>query len=64
MFNCNENNMKLKEADKGHKALIKELAKSLRSQESLLKPFDTDIEMTDLTLQVLDQIHQAKISES
>ena len=57
MFNCNENDIKLKEADKGHKALIKELSKALRNKESLIVPFDTDIEMTDLTLSVLDQIH-------
>lgn len=57
MFNCNEKDIILKEADKGHKALIKEISRALRNKESLLSPFNTDIEMTDLTLSVLDQIH-------
>ena len=60
LFNCNANDIKLKEADKGHYALIKELSKTLRNKESLILPFDTDMEMTDLTLLALDQIHSLK----
>ena len=51
-FNCNEKDIRLKEVDKGHKALINELSKKLMSKESLIMPFETDIEMTKLTLLV------------
>lgn len=57
MYNLTENNIKLKTADKGHKTLIMELSKALRNKESLIMPFETDIEMTDYTLSILDQIH-------
>jgi predicted dehydrogenase len=56
-FNCDEKGIRLKEVDKGHKALIRELSFRLRGSESLILPFETDIEMTNLTLSVLDQIH-------
>ncbi len=56
-FNCVEKGIKLKQPDKGHKALIHELSKKIRNEESLILPFKTDIEMTRLTLQILDQIH-------
>ncbi|MCJ7448032.1 MAG: bi-domain-containing oxidoreductase [Bacteroidales bacterium] len=59
-FNCDETGMKLKQADKGHKVLINELSKKLKNEESLILPFETDIEMTRLTLSVLDQIHGLK----
>lgn len=62
-FNCAEKGLKLKQVDKGHKALVYELSKKLKNEESLLLPFETDIEMTRLTLSVVDQIHQLKRSE-
>ena len=62
-FNCDDKGLKLKKADKGHFALMNELAKKLRNEESLLVPFETDIDMTRLTLSVVDQIHRIKRSE-
>jgi predicted dehydrogenase/threonine dehydrogenase-like Zn-dependent dehydrogenase len=62
-FNCVDKGIILKEPDKGHKALIRELSKKLKSESSLILPFETDIEITNLTLLVLDQIHQLKSSE-
>jgi predicted dehydrogenase len=62
-FNCEEKGLKLKEFDKGHKALIHELSKKLKNEDSLILSFDTDIEMTRLTLSVVDQIHRLKQSE-
>jgi predicted dehydrogenase len=59
-FNCDEKGIKLKEADKGHKALIIELSKKLKNEESLILPFETDMTVTHLTLSVLDQIHRLK----
>jgi len=56
-FNCHQSGISLKKADKGHKVLIKELSKKLRDKDSLILPFDRDIEITKLTLAVLDQIH-------
>jgi len=56
-FNCEERGIKLKEVDKGHKALILELSKKLMHKESLILPFDTDIAVTELTLSVVDKIH-------
>lgn len=61
-FNCNEGSFKLKRTDKGHKALISELSRKLRNEPSLILPFETDIEMTRLTLRVADQINQIKHS--
>jgi predicted dehydrogenase/threonine dehydrogenase-like Zn-dependent dehydrogenase len=62
-FNCNEKGISLKQFDKGHKALISELSKKLNNEDSLILPFETDIEMTNLTLSVIDQIHQMKRSK-
>jgi predicted dehydrogenase/threonine dehydrogenase-like Zn-dependent dehydrogenase len=56
-FNCDEDGLKLKKTDKGHIMLIKELAKKLKNQESLILPFDQDISMTSFTLAIVDQIH-------
>ena len=61
-FSCDFGNIKLKEMDKGHKALIKELNKKLKNVESLILPFKTDIEMTRFTLEVVDKIHRIKQS--
>ncbi|MBN1182824.1 MAG: bi-domain-containing oxidoreductase [Bacteroidales bacterium] len=63
-FNSVEKGYKLKTVDKGHKALIAELAKKLRNKESLISPFKTDIAITNLTLSALEQIHRLKISEN
>ena len=57
-YNCREKGTKLKEADKGHKMLITELSKKLRSTESLVLSFETDIAITNHTLLVVDQIHR------
>jgi predicted dehydrogenase/threonine dehydrogenase-like Zn-dependent dehydrogenase len=57
-FNCNAKGIKLKQVDKGHKALISELSKKLKNRTSLILPFETDIEMTRLTLSIVDHIHQ------
>lgn len=61
-FNCAESGFKLKNIDKGHKALIAELAKKLKGEESLILPFETDIEMSRLTLMINDQIHTLGLS--
>lgn len=57
-YNCREKGTKLKEADKGHKMLITELSKKLRSTKSLVLSFETDIAITNHTLLVVDQIHR------
>jgi predicted dehydrogenase/threonine dehydrogenase-like Zn-dependent dehydrogenase len=57
VYNCNEKSFKLKEVDKGHKGLIRELAKKLQGKESLILPFENDIAVTNLTLAIVDQIH-------
>lgn len=57
-FNCEEKNIRLKNTDKGHHALISEFSKRLSSQESLILPFRTDIEMTRTTLLIAEQLQQ------
>ena len=59
-FNCEERNVKLKKSDKGHKALIEELAKRLRNEQSLLLPFEFDLTVTNITLSIIDEIHRQK----
>jgi len=56
-YSCDEQGIELKELDKGHYSLIKELAKSLKGNDSLIEPTAIDIKSTELTLQVLDLIH-------
>jgi len=63
-YNCAESGFKIKYIDKGHKALVAELAKKLKGEESLILPFETDIEMSRLTLMVLDQMHALKLPEN
>jgi predicted dehydrogenase/threonine dehydrogenase-like Zn-dependent dehydrogenase len=57
VFNCEENGLKLKETDKGHKTMISELSKKLKNNHSLILPFDEDIKTTGLTLEVIDTIN-------
>ncbi|MDP3930606.1 MAG: bi-domain-containing oxidoreductase, partial [Bacteroidota bacterium] len=57
VYNSSEGGLKLKDTDKGHKKLISELANIIQGKPSLIKPFETDIEMTRITLDVLDIIH-------
>jgi predicted dehydrogenase len=64
ILNNKEQGIKLKQSDKGHKQLILEIAKRLKNKESLILPFNTDIEMTKHTLSVVDQIHCLKIQSS
>jgi polar amino acid transport system substrate-binding protein len=63
-FNCDEKGIKLKEADKGHKKLIKEISHKLRNADSLILPFEADIAATDITLSVIDQIHKLTSSDN
>ena len=58
-FNCLEKDFALKETDKGHKNLIYELAKALKRKDSMIIPFETDLKITRLTLDVLDIIHNS-----
>jgi predicted dehydrogenase/threonine dehydrogenase-like Zn-dependent dehydrogenase len=58
-YNTKEKSFKLKDVDKGHKDLIIELSKKLKGHTSLIKPFSTDIEMSRLTLDVLNIIHSS-----
>jgi predicted dehydrogenase/threonine dehydrogenase-like Zn-dependent dehydrogenase len=57
-YNCQESSFRLKHFDKGHKALIEELAKKIKGKPSLILSFETDIASTQLTLEVIDIIHQ------
>ena len=60
LYNCDEKGIKMKKADKGQKALMMELAKKLKNQESLILPFEEDMASTRLTLSISDQIHKLK----
>jgi predicted dehydrogenase len=57
-YNSNENGLKLKKTDKGHIALVEELAKKIKGLDSLIVSFDQDIQSTNLTLLALDRIHK------
>lgn len=61
IYNSDEEGIVLKEPDKGHKALIIELAKLLNNKESLILPFKTDFLMSEYTILAVNQIHQTKI---
>jgi len=56
-FNAKIVDVKLKESDKGHFSEMEEFAKKIQGKESLIMPFDFDMESTSLTFEVINIIH-------
>lgn len=52
---------KLKFPDKGHYQEMIELAKLLKGEKSLILPFENDLHTTDITLNVVRQLHDQSI---
>jgi len=63
-YNSDEKGSVLKKFDKGHKQMIIEISKKLKGQNSMLVPFSQDIEMTSITLSIIEQIHSLKQTTS
>jgi predicted dehydrogenase/threonine dehydrogenase-like Zn-dependent dehydrogenase len=57
MFSNDIQEIKMNEKSKGHEELILELGKLLKGEDSLIKPFQRDIESTKATMEILDIIH-------
>jgi predicted dehydrogenase/threonine dehydrogenase-like Zn-dependent dehydrogenase len=56
-YNCKRKDIRLSKTDKGHEILIQEFAKLLKGRESLILPFETDIDSSEITIHIVEQMH-------
>jgi predicted dehydrogenase len=57
-YNSKLSNIALKEKDKGHKQLITEFAKLINNEDSLILPFDHDIRISQLTIELVMKLNK------